>query len=134
MPEARSAAARAGGGAANPRTALADPVAVLGSRRYLALLVAAAVLGVPIAAAAFWFLKLLTLVQDWVYTDLPEEIGFVAAPIWWPVVPLVVAGAVVGLTVRYLPGRGGESPVEGFKPGARPEPRALPGIAIAAAA
>jgi H+/Cl- antiporter ClcA len=134
MPEARSAAVRAEDGGVSPRNAPPDPVAVLRSRRYLVLLVVAAVLGVPIAAIAYGFLKLLTLMQGWAYTDVPDALGFADAPFWWPVVPLVVAGVVVGLTVRYLPGRGGESPVEGFKPGGRAEPRALPGIAIAALA
>jgi H+/Cl- antiporter ClcA len=39
---------------------------------------------------------------------------------------------VVGLTIRYLPGAGGESPVEGFHPGGVARPATLPGIAIAA--
>jgi len=134
MPEARTAAVRAGDDGANPRTAPADPVVVLRSRRYLVLLVVAAVLGAPVAAVAYGFLKLLTLMQGWAYTDVPDVFGFAAVPWWWPVVPLVVAGVIVGLTVRYLPGRGGEVPVEGFKPGGRAEPRALPGIAVAAAA
>lgn len=111
-----------------------DPVAVLRSRRYVVLLVFAAALGVPIAVVAYGFLKLLALVQGWAYTDLPHGLGFADTPLWWPVVPLVAAGTIVGLTVRYLPGRGGESPVDGFHPGGLPEPRALPGIAIAATA
>jgi H+/Cl- antiporter ClcA len=41
---------------------------------------------------------------------------------------------LVGLTIRHLPGRGGESPAEGFKPGGVPRPGELPGIAIAALA
>ena len=132
MSDARPATAGADGGGTDPRSSALDPVAVLRSRRYLGLLIVAAILGVPVATAAYWFLKLTALLQTWVYTDLPHGLGFAAAPIWWPVVPLVVAGVVVGLTIRYLPGRGGESPVDGFKPGRVAEPPALPGIAIAA--
>jgi H+/Cl- antiporter ClcA len=110
----------------------ADPLAALRSRRYLGLLVVAAVIGVPIAVAAYWFLKLTADIEKWLYTDLPKGIGFDGEPTWWPVVPLVVAGVVVGLAVRYLPGRGGETPVDGFQPGHVAQPVELPGVALAA--
>jgi len=111
-----------------------DPFAALRSRSYLGLLIVAAALGVPIAAAAYWFLKLIADVDEWLYTDLPRGLGFDGEPTWWPVLPLVVAGVVVGLVVRYLPGRGGESPADGFKAGGVAQPIELPGIAIAALA
>jgi H+/Cl- antiporter ClcA len=47
---------------------------------------------------------------------------------------LALAGVLVGLTIRYLPGRGGHSPADGFKAGGVPSPIELPGIAIAALA
>jgi H+/Cl- antiporter ClcA len=106
----------------------------LRSRRYLGLLLVAAVLGVPISAAAYWFLKLIGSVQEWVYTDLPKGVGFDDQPTWWPVLPLTAAGIIVGLTIRHLPGKGGESPVDGFKAGAVAQPIEIPGIAIAALA
>ena len=111
-----------------------QPFAVMRSRAYLLLLVLAVVLGVPIAAAAFGFLKLTDLLQHWMFADLPSAVGFTSAPTWWPVVPLGVAGLLVGLTVRYLPGRGGESPAHGFAAGGPPAPAALPGILLAALA
>jgi H+/Cl- antiporter ClcA len=111
-----------------------DPTAVLRSRRYVGLLVLAAVLGVPISAAAYGFLALVTELQEWVFTDLPQGLGFDGAPPWWPLPPLALAGVVVGLTIRSLPGRGGHSPADGFKPGGVPSPVELPGIAIAALA
>jgi H+/Cl- antiporter ClcA len=116
------------------QSAPADPFAPLRTRRYLGLLVLAAVLGVPIAAAAYWFLQLVTYLQKLVFTDLPNAIGLDGEPTWWPVVPLVVAGVVVGLAVRYLPGKGGESPADGFKAGGVAQPTELPGIALAAVA
>ena len=115
-------------------TAAVDPREVLRSRRYIGLLVIAAVLGVPIATVAFFFLKLIDLVQNWVFTDLPQAVGFDSEPIWWPVLPLTLAGALVGFTIRYLPGRGGESPADGFKAGGKTLPVALPGVALAALA
>jgi H+/Cl- antiporter ClcA len=117
------------GGATPPAP---DPLEILRSRGYVALLVLAALIGVPIAAAAFFFLQLVTHLQSWVYTDLPEALGFSDPPIWWPVPLLVLAGALVGLTIRYLPGRGGECPAEGFHPHGAPLAREVPGIAIAA--
>jgi H+/Cl- antiporter ClcA len=123
------APATAGDGASAPQ-----PLAVMRSRAYLLLLVLAVVLGVPIAAAAFGFLKLTDLLQHWAFTDLPRALGFASVPIWWPLGPLAVAGLLVGLAVRYLPGRGGESPAGGFAVRGPPLPSALPGILLAALA
>ena len=111
-----------------------DPLAVMRSRAYLRLLVLAVALGVPIAAAAYWFLKLTELAQQWTFVAAPKALGFPAAPLWWPLLPLTVSGLLVGLAIRYLPGRGGESPAEGFHAGGLPLPATLPGIALAALA
>lgn len=107
---------------------------LLRSRRYIVLLVVAAILGAPISAAAYWFLYLISEIQKWVYTNLPHGLGFKSQPAWWPLIPLAVAGLIVGATVRYLPGRGGEEPIEGFKAGGVVPVVNLPGIAIAALA
>ena len=111
-----------------------DPYAMLRTRNYLVLLVLAAIVGVPIAAAAFGFLTLVDEMQTWVFTELPGDLGFASEPRWWPIVPLVVAGLVVGAIIRYLPGQGGHSPADGFKAGAAPTPIELPGILLAAVA
>ena len=42
---------------------------------------------------------------------------------WWPVLPLLLAGVLVPLAIKYLPGTGGHSPADGFKAGA-PRPHA----------
>ncbi|MGF7238046.1 MAG: chloride channel protein [Frankia sp.] len=109
-----------------------DPFAALRSRRYLVLLAFAAVLGVPISAGAYWFIRLANNLQTWVYQDLPTAVGFQRAPSWWPLLPLVCAGILVGLIIRYVPGGGGESPAAGFSPGRPVSIPALPGIAVAA--
>jgi H+/Cl- antiporter ClcA len=111
-----------------------DPTAMLRSRSYVRLLVLAAVLGVPISAAAYGFLALVGGLQEWLFSDLPQALGFDGAPLWWPLPLLTLAGVLVGLTIRYLPGRGGHSPADGFKAGGVPSPVELPGIAIAALA
>jgi H+/Cl- antiporter ClcA len=112
----------------------ADPFAVLRTKKYAVLLIMAAVLGVAISFLVYWFLKLVTEMQTWVFTDLPKGLGFHGEPPWWPLLPLAAAGAMVGAVIRYLPGRGGHSPADGFKPGSVAASNALPGIFLAAVA
>ncbi|MGY1694691.1 chloride channel protein [Geodermatophilus sp. SYSU D00814] len=113
----------------------ADPATMLRSPQYLRLLVIAAVLGVPISAVAYWFLVLTSGLGDWLYTGLPEALDLDPVPVWWPVPLLGAAGLLVGLVVRHVPGRGGESPLDGFRPGGgAPAPLPLLGIAVAAVA
>jgi hypothetical protein len=111
-----------------------DPFAVLRTRKYLALLILAAVLGVVISFLVCWYLKLIADIQTWVFTDLPKDLGFKGEPPWWPLLPLAAAGAVVGATIRYLPGRGGHSPADGFQAGGVAAANELPGIFLAALA
>jgi len=97
--------------------------------------VLAAILGVPIAALAYFFLALVSHLQTWVFEDLPEHLGFASEPVWWPLLPLALAGVLVALTIAHAPGRGGHSPADGLKVGGGPAPgEALPGIALAALA
>ena len=112
----------------------ADPQAILRSRSYVGLLVLAAILGVPISAVAYGFLAVVSGLQDWVFTDLPRALGFQVTPLWWPLPMVTLAGLLVGLTIRYLPGKGGHSPADGFKAGGVPSPAEIPGITIAALA
>ena len=111
-----------------------DPLAPLRSRSYLALLVFAAVIGVPVSAAAFGFLALVSHLQRWIFTSLPKAAGLGSEPLWWPLPWLVLAGILVALTIRYLPGTAGHKPAEGFKAGGAPEPIELPGVLLASLA
>ena len=114
-------------------TTPSDPLALLRSRSYLALLVLAAIIGVPVSAAAYFFLALVSKLQGWIFTNLPKDVGFHGEPLWWPIPPLVLAGVLVSLTIRYLPGKGGHSPADGFKVGGGPPSTIeLPGIVLAA--
>jgi H+/Cl- antiporter ClcA len=117
-------------------TAPGDVIALLRSRSYLVLLVFAGILGAPIAAVAYWFLYLVADLQKWVYQPpyLLKWLGFHGEPIWWPIPVVGVAGVLVGLTIRYLPGRGGHSPADGFDMAGPPSPIELPGVAFAALA
>jgi H+/Cl- antiporter ClcA len=104
------------------------------TKQYTVLLIMAAVLGVVISFLVYWYLKLVTDLQTWVFTDLPKGLGFHGEPPWWPLLPLAVAGAIVGATIRYLPGRGGHSPADGFHPGGIAAAADLPGIFLASLA
>ncbi|GAA2151750.1 chloride channel protein [Nocardioides koreensis] len=111
-----------------------DPLSLLRSRGYVTILVVAALLGAPVALVSYWFLQLATHLQQWMYDDLPEAAGL-GSPAWWPVPVLVTGGVLVALTVRYLPGHGGETPADGFRAGRGvPTPVELVGIALAALA
>jgi H+/Cl- antiporter ClcA len=116
---------------AQPPTPAANPVELLKSRNYVGLLVLGAVIGVPVAAASYYFLKVINLTQHWVFTSLPNDLGFKGEPIWWPVIPLFVSGVVVSLSIRFLPGTSGHKPAEGFKPAGAVQPIELPGIVLA---
>jgi H+/Cl- antiporter ClcA len=109
-------------------------MAVLRSRAYVGLLVVAAVLGVPIAAAAYGFLALVDYLQKELFTHLPHGLGFSTVPAWWPLPMLVIGGVLAALAIRYLPGDGGPSPAAGFGVHPPPAPIQLPGVILAALA
>ncbi|GAA1499065.1 chloride channel protein [Paeniglutamicibacter kerguelensis] len=110
-----------------------DPVAVIRSKPYIAALVLAAVLGVPISVIAYGFLALVAALQRFVFVELPGQVLGGPAPAWWPVPWLVLCGLLTALTIRYLPGTGGHSPAFGFKMGGGPPSgRELVGIVLAA--
>jgi H+/Cl- antiporter ClcA len=111
-----------------------DPRTLLRSRSYLQLLVIAAVLGVPVSAAAYGFLALVNGLQQEIFTHLPHGLGFSSEPTWWPLPVLAVGGLLTGLAIRYLPGNGGASPADGFKVHRPPTPVQLPGVILAALA
>ena len=102
----------------------------------MVLLVIVSILGVLISAAAYWFLYLTAELQKWIFNPayLAKALGFHGEPVWWPLPMVTLAGVLVGLAIRYLPGRGGHSPADGFgihKPPTRAE---LPGVVLAALA
>jgi H+/Cl- antiporter ClcA len=82
---------------------------------------------------AYWFLVLTGELGDWLYDGFPHVLDLDPVPVWWPLPLLGVAGLLVGLLIRYMPGRGGESPLDGFHPGGGPPtPVPLLGITLAA--
>ncbi|MDI5968980.1 chloride channel protein [Streptomyces sp. SL13] len=94
----------------------------------------AALLGVPVSAAAFGFLALVHALQDQVFTGLPRALGFHGTPDWWPVPVLAVAGLLVAPVIRHLPGTAGHEPSAGMSASGFPAPAELPGVLLAALA
>jgi H+/Cl- antiporter ClcA len=135
---AAPAAATGPGAAPTPATTAGtsdgpDVHAVLRSRGYILLLVAAAVLALPLSALAFGFLAGIQWLQQLVWQGLPEQLGWATPPIWFPLPVLGLAGLAVGTVIRYLPGRGGHVPADGLG-GGLTEPRTVPGVVLAAVA
>jgi H+/Cl- antiporter ClcA len=98
------------------------------------MLALAAVLGVPISALSYGFLQGVAFLQDALFRRVPVALGLGPSPAWWPLPVLAVGGLLVGATIRYLPGRGGHSPADGFANHPPPTGRELPGVLLAAAA
>ena len=115
-------------------TAPSDPMAMLRSRQYIRLLALAAALGVPVSAIAYGYLKLVGVLQNWIFVSLAKQLGFAGTPVWWPLPILAVAGVMVAATITYLPGTAGHKPAEGFKAGGSPTPIELPGVFFASLA
>ena len=91
-------------------------------------------IGVPVSAIAYGFLKLIGLLQNWIFLSLPKELGFAGAPVWWPLPLLALSGVLVAATINLLPGTAGHIPAEGFKAGGAPTPIELPGVIMASLA
>ncbi|GFE18842.1 hypothetical protein Sgleb_68890 [Streptomyces glebosus] len=115
-----------------PTAAPQDPYALVRTRGYLKLLLVAGAIGFPVCAVAFGFLALVHELEPLIYQDLPRALGFAGTPLWWPVPMLLVAGLLVGLTVRHLPGGGGHEPADGLALKGAPPLSALPGVFLAA--
>jgi H+/Cl- antiporter ClcA len=103
------------------------------SRGYLVLLLVAALIGVPISVIAFGFVAAVEQLENLVWESLPSALGFSEPPAWWAIPTLALAGVLVGLAVRRLPGNGGHVPALGLASGPT-APGDLPGILLAASA
>ncbi|MFJ6216901.1 chloride channel protein [Streptomyces sp. NPDC092296] len=109
----------------------ADLHTLLRSPGYRRLLLLSALAGIPISLIAFAFVALQHAMQHGVWVSLPHAFGRSAAPWWWPLPCLALAGLLVAWVVVRLPGRGGHVPVDGLG-GAPTLPSQLPGVVLAA--
>jgi H+/Cl- antiporter ClcA len=122
-------------GGGEPGSLPSDPAALMRSGPYRVLLVFAALVGLVVSAASWAFLELVHELEVGVYRDLPHHVGYSSAPTWWPLPWLALAGAITGLVIACLPGRGGHVPAQGLRTGGAPtQPIDLPGILLAAGA
>lgn len=108
-----------------------NPAELLKSRAYLAMLLVAAVVGVLVATFAYFYLKAISSAQTYVFTTLPEDLGWDREPSWWPLLPLFVSGLVVAASIRFLPGTSGHKPAEGLRLSGAVRPVDLYGIVLA---
>ncbi|MFD7077967.1 chloride channel protein [Nocardioides sp. NPDC059952] len=100
-------------------------------RGYLGLVALGMAIGIPAALAAALFLAVVHWAEDWLWHDLPADLGYDSAP-WFLVIGLPITGAlIVWLARRFLPGDGGHSPVDGLSMAPTPV-RYAPSIVLAA--
>src|SRR5262249_21338968 len=110
-----------------------DPAAILRSRNFVVVLVFASVIGIVVSLIGWGFLELVHQIQVWVFTDLPNGLGFDPVPTWWALPVCTLAGLPVAYAIARLPGNGGHVPANGLQMGST-EPNMVPGIALAALA
>jgi H+/Cl- antiporter ClcA len=107
--------------------------ALISSRRYMALLVLAAIVGLVVSLAAWCFLDGTFQLQQLLFDDIPDSLGYEAdPPLWYLLVVLGAGGLIVAYAIARLPGRGGHIPVHGLQAGGPAGPVELPGILLAA--
>jgi H+/Cl- antiporter ClcA len=98
---------------------------------YLRLVGLGAAIGIPAALLAAVFLGFVHYLEHWIWTDLPDGLGYDDVP-WFLVLGLPVVGALVVVVARaFLPGDGGHPPIEGMSLAPTAVSHA-PGIALAA--
>ena len=98
---------------------------------YLRLVLLGAAIGIPAALVASAFLAFVHELEHWLWHDLPAALGE-SSPPWYLVIGLPVVGAcVVVVARRFLPGDGGNEPLEGLG-GKPPLLSYAPGVALAA--
>ena len=98
---------------------------------YLRLVLLGALIGIPAALAAAVFLAFVNWLEDRLWDDLPDLLGY-SSPPWFLVIALPALGACIVVAARhFLPGDGGHQPLEGI--GGKPTPfRYGPSVVLAA--
>lgn len=111
-----------------PEPAGAPPIS---GAAYLRLIGLGALIGIPAALVAVGFLALVHQLEAWMWTDLPDALGYDSVP-WFLVLGLPLVGAaIVCLARTLLPGDGGHNPLGGLNATPTP-PRFGLGVALAA--
>src|SRR6516165_156208 len=120
-------------GAAAPELTAEQAAQTMRSKRYMVLLVIVAIVGVVVSVAAWCFLELIHQLQQELFTHLPHALGYdTGPPLWWYLPVLAIAGLLVALVIKRLPGEGGHLPARGLGAGGDPlGPIDLPGVILA---
>jgi chloride channel protein, CIC family len=106
--------------------------ATIRSKRYVALLIVVAVIGVVVSLAAWCFLEGIYQIQQELYVHLPHAVGYSQGPPkWWPLPVLALGALICALAIVRLPGNGGHIPAEGLAMGGLAGPKILPGVVLA---
>jgi len=108
----------------------AEPEPLAGAA-YLRLILIGGVIGVPAALVAAGFLVVVHQLENVLWDDLPDGLGY-SSPPWFLVIALPVVGAALVVCARrLLPGDGGHDPLGGVS--VDPTPVSWgPGVALAA--
>ncbi len=116
-----------------PALSVEQVEATIRSRRFIVLLLVAAVAGVAVSLAAWCFLELLNQIQRGVYVHLPSDLGYHhGLPLWWSLPALALSGLIVAFAIERLPGEGGHVAAYGLSTSGGPTlPVELPGIVLA---
>ena len=83
-------------------------------RTYMLALAAAALAGIPVAAAAVLFDSVVHGLTTVFWTDIPKDLLDVGEPPWWYVLLLPTLAGLLTWPVLKLPGKGGHSPADGL--------------------
>ena len=119
-------------GAAQQEMTAEQADATIASPKYVGMLVIVSVIGVIVALAAWCYLEGLYQIQRELFTHLPHALGYQnGPPKWWYLVVLGIAGVLVALAIKLLPGDGGHIPAKGLAAGGPASPRVLPGVILA---
>ena len=113
-----------------PAGAAPDPLAILRSKNFIAVLVLAAVVGVVVSFVSWAVLEIVHYTQQWLFTDVPDGFGWDSIPSWWYLLVLGVAGVPVAFAIVRLPGSGGHVPARGLQMGGT-RPSIIPGVVLA---
>src|ERR1700750_3495868 len=110
-----------GPAAADAELTVEQADAMILSRRFAALMLLAAFVGVVVSLAAWCFLEGTVQMQHLLFDHLPSSLGYDdGPPLWYLLAVLGLGGLIVGLTVARFPGRGGHVPVPGLSAGGSP--------------
>jgi H+/Cl- antiporter ClcA len=107
--------------------------ATIRSKRFAALLIVVAIVGVVVSLAAWCFLEGIYQIQQELYVHLPHAVGYSQGPPkWWPLPVLTVGGLLCAIAILWLPGNGGHIPAEGLAMSGGPAgPKVLSGVIVA---